>query len=78
VSVGDRVTLFGRDGEQEITLEEVAKHVGTIPYEIACSVGRRVERIYRGGDGVLAPKPRVESEKEPLAAEAKAANLART
>ncbi|HUR28348.1 MAG TPA: alanine racemase [Planctomycetota bacterium] len=77
VSVGDRVTLFGRDGEQQITLEEVAKNVGTIPYEITCSVGRRVERIYRGGDGVLRPQPRVTGERQAAGADVAPTNLAR-
>jgi alanine racemase len=77
VKVGDRVTLFGRDGEREITLEEVARNVGTIPYEIACSVGRRVERIYRGGEGVLRPMPRVASVPETSGADVAPANLAR-
>jgi alanine racemase len=62
VSVGDRVTIFGRDGEAEIPLEEVAAAAGTIPYEITCSVGRRVERIYRGGDDVLVPRPRADAD----------------
>jgi alanine racemase len=64
VEVGDRVTLFGNDGEERITLEEVARHAGTIPYEIACSVGRRVERIFRGGSKVLLPRPRAALEAE--------------
>lgn len=61
VAVGDRVTLFGCDGDDRITLEQIAQQVGTIPYEIACSVGRRVERIYRGGNDVLTPTPRAET-----------------
>ncbi len=77
VSVGDRVTLFGCDGEQHISLEEVAKHAGTIPYEITCSVGRRVERIFRGGDGVLAPRPRIQLEKSLAPADSSPSNLAR-
>lgn len=67
VSVGDRVTIFGRDGEAEIPLEEVAAAAGTIPYEITCSVGRRVERIYRGGDDVLVPRPRTDADSAPEA-----------
>ena len=62
VSVGDRVTFFGRDADEQITLEEVAKQAGTIPYEITCSVGRRVERIFRGGTDVLTPKARPANE----------------
>lgn len=48
VSVGDTVTLIGSDGEARITVSELARLVGTIPYEIACSVGKRVRRVYRG------------------------------
>src|SRR5688572_6916822 len=58
VVVGDRVTLFGADRGAQITLEEVAARAGTIPYEITCSVGKRVERIYRGGEPMLIPAER--------------------
>jgi alanine racemase len=44
--VGDTVTLLGRDGNGEIRVEELAAHVGTIPYEILCGIGPRVKRRY--------------------------------
>lgn len=47
VSVGDTVTLIGRDGGEEISLSDVASLVGTIPYEIVCSIGKRVRHVYR-------------------------------
>ena len=47
VRVGDVVTLIGRDGDLSIGIPELASLVGTIPYEIACSVGKRVRRVYR-------------------------------
>jgi alanine racemase len=47
VEVGDEVALFGRDGDAEVTAEEWADRLGTIAYEIVCSVGRRVPRSYR-------------------------------
>ncbi len=50
VSVGDRVTLVGAQGAERITLEELAAKAGTIPYELSCSVGKRVERLYVGGE----------------------------
>jgi alanine racemase len=50
VSVGDRVTLVGSQEGERITLEEVAAKAGTIPYEVSCSIGKRVERVYIGGD----------------------------
>jgi alanine racemase len=48
--VGDEVVLFGEQGEASLTLEEVANGSETIPYEIMCTIGKRVTRIYvRGG-----------------------------
>src|SRR5688572_6127437 len=70
VAVGDRVTLIGEQGQESIGLEEVAEKAGTIPYEVACSVGKRVKRIYRGGEVLLSPRtstslpPRTLLEKE--------------
>jgi alanine racemase len=37
----------GRQGSESITMDEVAKKAGTINYEIACSLGMRLERVYR-------------------------------
>jgi alanine racemase len=62
VEVGDRVTVIGTQGDQSIDLEELAERAGTVPYEIACTVGRRVARIYRGGEQPIfaAVAPRAE------------------
>lgn len=46
----DEVTLLGRDGEQEITLEELDKYSGRFPYEFICDIGKRVPRVYLGGE----------------------------
>lgn len=46
VEPGDLVTLAGRDGEAEITWDEVAGKSGTVSYERVCGIGRRVPRIY--------------------------------
>ncbi|MDD4956450.1 MAG: alanine racemase [Candidatus Omnitrophica bacterium] len=46
VQVGDEVVLIGRQGFSEIPIEKIAKHSGTIPYEILASVTDRVPRIY--------------------------------
>ena len=48
VAVGDNVVLMGNQLDQEITAEELGERIGTISYEILCSVGKRVPRIYRG------------------------------
>ncbi len=47
VKAGDEVVLIGRQGNEEIRVEEIASLAGTIPYEIFCSIGRRVRRIYK-------------------------------
>ncbi len=46
VRAGDEVVLMGRQGRNEITVEELARETGTIPYEILCGISSRVERIY--------------------------------
>ena len=46
VSVGDEAILIGRDGNEEITAEDIAEWAGTISYEILLSSGSRVERIF--------------------------------
>ena len=43
--VGDTVTLFGTDGGETITADELAEKIGTIGYEIVCGISRRVELI---------------------------------
>jgi alanine racemase len=48
VRVGDEVVLMGRQGKERITPEEIAEKVGSISYEVLCSVGKRVPRIYKG------------------------------
>ncbi len=45
--VGDCVTLMGKDGEEEITADEIAKNAGTINYEIVCGISQRVPRVYK-------------------------------
>jgi len=47
VRVGDPVTLIGRDGDEEITVNEWAKALGTITYEVTCQINARVERVYQ-------------------------------
>lgn len=49
VQVGDEVVLYGSQGTERISLEEVARLAGTIAYEITCQVGRRVPRAYVEG-----------------------------
>jgi alanine racemase len=46
VEPGDEVVITGCQGGDEIRVGEMARWVGTIPYELLCRVGARVERIY--------------------------------
>ena len=46
--VGDVVTLIGRDGDEEITVDEVAAQAGTIGYEILTGLTARLPRVERG------------------------------
>jgi alanine racemase len=46
VDPGDEVVLIGRQGNEEVTADELAASLGTINYEIPCGIGSRVERRY--------------------------------
>jgi alanine racemase len=46
VSPGDDVVLIGRQGDEEITAREIAAAIGSIPWEVMCRLGARVERRY--------------------------------
>ena len=49
---GDEVVCVGRQGEHEISLDDWARFKGTHAYELLCSIGTRVGRVYLGGEGV--------------------------
>ena len=44
---GDAVTLLGRDGDAQITMEELGVLSGRFNYEFACLITPRVPRIYK-------------------------------
>jgi alanine racemase len=46
VSIADEVVLLGNQGEEEITADELGAMLGTITYEVVCSIGPRVPRRY--------------------------------
>ncbi len=46
VSPGDAVVIIGSQGADRIDVREMAAQIGTIPYEILCRIGSRIERIY--------------------------------
>ncbi len=46
VTVGDEVVLFGEQEGEMIHIDELAEKLGTINYEIACMISKRVPRVY--------------------------------
>lgn len=48
VKVGDIATVFGHDGHEVISVNELAEKAGTIGYEMLCGVSERVPRSYIG------------------------------
>ena len=44
--IGDEAVLIGKQGDLEITVDQVAERAGTISYEILTGIGRRISRIY--------------------------------
>ncbi len=51
--LGDVVTLIGRDGNEEITVEELAQKCNTIVYEITSGIGPRVARVFKNKDKIV-------------------------
>ncbi len=46
VAPGDQVVIVGQQGRESIGFREMAASIGTIPYELLCRVGARIERVY--------------------------------
>lgn len=48
--VGDVVTIFGTDGEDSIAVDDMTARLRTVPYELLCSINKRIPRIYLDGE----------------------------
>src|SRR5687768_14405087 len=46
VATGDEVVIIGDQGDESIGVREMAAAIGTIPYELLCRVGSRIQRVY--------------------------------
>lgn len=46
MSVGEKVVLIGKQGKEEIKVEDWSGKIDTIPYEIIVSISKRVPRVY--------------------------------
>jgi alanine racemase len=49
VRIGDEGVLFGHQGEETITVNELAAWCGMVPWELLTGISYRVPRVYRGG-----------------------------
>ncbi|MCD6319780.1 MAG: alanine racemase [Candidatus Desulfofervidaceae bacterium] len=46
IDIGEEVVILGRQGEEEITADEIAQKAGTISYDVLCRFGRSNPRVY--------------------------------
>jgi len=46
VTLGDIVTIYGKDQNAEIKVSDVAHEIGTVTSDLLCALGRRVPRYY--------------------------------
>ncbi|MEN6318351.1 MAG: alanine racemase [Syntrophaceae bacterium] len=58
--IGDEVVLMGRQGNEYISADEVARQVKTISYEVLCALGKRAPRIFlhKGKTDTVEPRLR--------------------
>jgi alanine racemase len=50
VAPGDEVVILGTQDGERMDAREMAAAVGTIPWELLCRIGSRIERVYSGGE----------------------------
>ena len=53
IQINDRVVLVGQDGEEIITMEQIAEQADSFNYEFVCGISRRVPRFYRSNGQVV-------------------------
>ncbi|WP_066369982.1 alanine racemase [Neobacillus fumarioli] len=51
--VGTKVTLIGRQGNEFISINEIAAKLDTINYEVPCIIASRVPRLYKQGGNII-------------------------
>ena len=56
VKEGDKVTLIGKEGNEEITVDELAALAGTFNYEFVCDLSKRIPRVYVKDDKIVGTK----------------------
>ncbi|MFZ3590198.1 alanine racemase [Bacillus sp. DJP31] len=53
VEVGTKVTLIGEQGQEFISIDEIAQEINTINYEIPCMISYRVPRVFIKNNEVI-------------------------
>lgn len=53
VKAGDIATMFGIDGDEKLTADDLADLYGTIGYEVICGISMRVPRVIMDGDRII-------------------------
>lgn len=53
---GDVVTIYGEDEDNSISIDSVAKSLGTINYEVLCMLNKRIPRIYMKNNKIIKVK----------------------
>ncbi|MDD7637130.1 MAG: alanine racemase C-terminal domain-containing protein, partial [Clostridiales bacterium] len=56
VKTGDKVTLIGKDGDEQITMEELGERADRFNYEFVCDLGKRIPRVYLQNGRVVGTK----------------------
>ncbi len=46
VEPNDEVVIIGTQGDARIDVSDVAAAIGSVPYEVVCRIGGRIERVY--------------------------------
>lgn len=64
VKEGDKVTLAGKDGSEEILIDDLAALAGTFNYEFVCDLGKRVPRVFVKDGKIVGTKDYFEDDYE--------------
>jgi alanine racemase len=51
--IGTTVTLIGKDADQFISINDIAKKLDTINYEVPCIIASRVPRLFKKGGKII-------------------------
>ena len=53
---GDKVTLLGVDGKEQLSAELLGELSGRFNYELVCDLGKRIPRVYVKGGQIISVK----------------------